>query len=100
MTSVPVQAGLDRERVLADLTGLLLAVTGEDESWARAVSPASRLEGDLRLESVELTALGVLLRQTYGDRVDLPEFIAGLDIDQILALTVGDLADYVTAQRG
>jgi hypothetical protein len=97
MTVAPANAGLARQRVLAQLTGMLLDVTGEDDGWATRVTPGSRLEADLRLESVEFTALGELLGAVYGDRVDLAAFVAGLDIDQILALTVGDLADYVTA---
>ena len=90
-----VIAGLTEHDVLANLTGMLLEVTGEDEQWAAAVAPASRLEGDLRLESVELTYLGQLVRDRYGDGVDLQTFIASLDIDQIIALTAGDLAGYI-----
>lgn len=93
-----VIAGLTGQRVLAELTGMLLEVTGEDERWAAGVTAASRLEGDLRLESVELTYLGQLMRDQYGDRADLPAFIASLDIDQIIALTVGGLVAYVVGR--
>jgi acyl carrier protein len=91
--------GLDpaEQRVFAGLTALLAEVTGEDERWAAQVTPASRLEGDLRLESIDLAALGELLRSAYGDRVDVAAFVAGLDIDQIIGLTAGDLAVYVAA---
>jgi acyl carrier protein len=93
----PTYAGPDRERVLGDLIGMLMDVTGEDQRWAARVTAASRLEGDLRLESVELAALGELLSQAYGDRVDLAAYVAELDIYQIIGLTVGDLAAYVCA---
>lgn len=98
MTVEPARAELARQRVLAALAGMLMDVTGEDERWAARVTADSRLEGDLRLESVELAALGDLLRDAYGDRVDLAAFVAELDIDEIIGLTVGDLAGYV-AQR-
>lgn len=81
----------------ADLIGMLVEVTGEGDEWAAAVSPASRLEGDLLLESVELLSLADLLRARYGERVDLPAFFAELDIDELIALTVGDVAAYVSA---
>ena len=98
MTAVPAdRAGLDRERVLGELIGMLAVVTGEDQRWAARVTAASRLEGDLRLESVELAALGERLRQAYGDSVDLAAFVAELDIYQIVGLTVGDLVAYVCA---
>lgn len=77
-----------------ELAGMLRDVTGEDERWAAAVTPASRLEDDLRLESVEVTALGEALRARWG--VDLPGYLAGLDLDQLIDLTVGDLARLVT----
>lgn len=99
MTVEPTPAELAKQRVLAEFIGMLLDVTGENGRWAARVTPASRLEGDLRLESVELAALGELLRETYGDLVDLAAFVAGLDIDQIIGLTVGDLVAYVAARR-
>ncbi|BCB74353.1 hypothetical protein GCM10022251_72560 [Phytohabitans flavus] len=80
--------------ILRELTGLLRDATGEDERWAEAVTPQSRLEDDLRLESVELAALGEALRARYG--VDLPAYLAGLDLDELIDLTVGDLARLVT----
>lgn len=79
---------------LCELAGMLREVTGEDERWAAAVTPQSRLEDDLRLESVEVTALGEALRARYG--VDLPAYLAGLDLDQLIDLTVGDIARLVT----
>ncbi|WP_188316860.1 hypothetical protein [Solihabitans fulvus] len=50
------------------------------------------------MESVELVALGESLRDRYGDRVDLPAFVAGLDLDGLIGLTVGDLVSYVARQ--
>jgi len=84
--------------VLADLTAMLLAVTGEDEAWARALTPDSRLEGDLALDSLELAALGGLLRDRYGPAVSLPGYLAGLDMDQLIGLTLADLLAYLAAR--
>jgi acyl carrier protein len=95
VTVVPGAVDAASQDLLTEVRGLLVQVTGEDERWAARITPASRLEGDLRLESVELTELGVLLRRAHGDRVDLAEFYAGQDIDQIIGLTVGDLVGYV-----
>jgi acyl carrier protein len=88
-------AGLARDRVLADLTGMILTVTGEDPPFAARITPAAQLEGDLRFDSLELTALGGLIGAAYGHRADLPAFLATLDIDQLIGLTVGDLADHL-----
>lgn len=69
---------------------MLAAATGKDAAWAAAVTPGSRLEDDLWLESAEMLALGEALRERYG--VDLPARLAQLEIDDLIALTVGDLA--------
>jgi acyl carrier protein len=108
MASGPVESGPvgppgatgaspDRERVLTQVIGMLAEVTGEDQRWAARVTAASRLEADLRLESVELAALGELLGHAYGQQVDLTAFIAELEIYEIIALTVGDLVAWVCA---
>ena len=45
-----------------------------------------------------MAALCDLARKAYGDRVDLAAFVSGLDIDQIIGLTVGELAAQVATQ--
>lgn len=96
MTVQPAR-GPDRDLVLARLPRILAEVTGEDAAWVAAVTPDSRLEADLDIESVELTALSLALARAYGESVDLAGHVAGLGIDEILALTVGDVAGYVAA---
>ncbi len=73
----------------------LAAATG-DESLPRAcITAATRLEGDLGLDSVELAALAAVLRDRHGPAVDLIGYVAGLGLDEIIGLTVGDVTDYV-----
>ena len=91
-------AGLAGQQLLAELAGMLREVSGEDGRWAAGITRSSRLEGDLQLESIELAALSELLTDSYGDRADLAAFLAGLDLDQLIALTVGDLIDYLVAR--
>ena len=76
---------------------MLAQVTGESAQWLAQVGPASRLEGDLGLNSLDVAALGDLLCAAHGERVDLPAYLAGLDIDEIIALTVEDVVGYVAA---
>lgn len=75
--------------LLGDLAGMLCEVTGADAAWVSSVTPDSRLDGDLWLDSVELAALGALLHQRY--RIDLLAHLAGLDLDQLIELRVKDL---------
>ena len=82
-----------------DLAEALATATGDESLLSIGINGATRLEGDLRLDSLELAALGALLRDRYGTAVDLTGYVAGLDIDQIIGLTVADVAAYVTGCR-
>lgn len=86
------------QRVLGEVIALLRQVIGDDPRWADLVVPSARLDADLRMDSLEMTALAAALGKAYGDRVDLPAFLAWLDFDQLVALTVADLAAYVGAR--
>lgn len=97
MTAEPAHGGAAREQLLAEMIALLRKVTGEDPLWAEAIDSSTRLEGDLYLDSLEMAALSDLARETYGDQVDLAAFVSGLDIDQIIGLTVGELVAQVAA---
>ncbi len=89
--------GPGERRMVGEVIALLRQVIGDDPRWADRVTPSARLDQDLRLDSLEMTALAALLAQAYGDRVDLAAFMAGLDFDQLVALTVADVASYVRA---
>ena len=78
--------------VLADVVAAIRTVTGLEQ-----VDAADRLEGDLQLESVDLVTLDGLLQQRYGAGVDLLGFVADLDIDQLIGLTVSDVVGRVEA---
>jgi hypothetical protein len=87
------------EAVLPEIVAMLREVTGEDEEWSSRITEATRLEDDLRLESIEVAVLDKLMRERYGDGVDLNGYLAGLDLDETIALDVGDLMALVAAAR-
>jgi hypothetical protein len=81
-----------------DIVGALAAATGDESLLSAGLNAATRLEPDLRMDSLELTALCAVLRDRYGTAVDLAGYVAGLDIDQLIGLTVGDVAAYVSGR--
>lgn len=96
--------GTDREESLGDVMGevvrMLTEVVGEDFLLDVEVGPDTTFSGELALESIEFVALVDRLRGHYGDRVDFPRFIAGLGLDEIMGLTVGDVVRHIeSAQR-
>ena len=88
----------DERTVLADLTELLARLM-EDEYGLDdiAIGPDTTFNRDLELESIDLVTLAGLLQERYGDRVNFAEFLAGMEFDEIIELSVGRLVEYVVA---
>ena len=82
-----------------DVAKALAAATGDESLLSAGISAATGLEGDLGLDSLDLAALDAVLRDRYGTAVDLVGHVAGLDIDEIIGLTVGDVTGHVNQCR-
>ena len=83
--------------VLAQLTGMLRELLEEYGLDDTEITMDTTFHDDLELESVDLVALSGQLREHYGDRVNFATFIAERDLDEIIALTVGELVRYIVA---
>ena len=84
--------------VLDEVVRMIAEVVGEDVLLDMEVTPDTTFSDDLGLESIEFVALADKLRARYGDRVDLVAFLGDMDIDQIMAMTVGQLVDHIESQ--
>ena len=93
-TAAPI-AGL--EPIIEDIAALIVEVIGDDVLLGIEIEPATSFSKDLEMESIEFVALAEKLQLRYGSRVDFTAFLAGLGIDEILALTVGQLAAHIAA---
>jgi acyl carrier protein len=85
--------------VLDEVVRLITEVIGEDFLMDTEVTPDTTFSDDLALESIEFVALAEKLQERYGERVNLIGFIGERDIDQIMALTVGEIAGYIETAR-
>jgi acyl carrier protein len=83
------------DAVLADVTGMLRTVLAEYGDDDVVIGLSTTFNRDLELESIDLVTLAGLLEQRYGQRVNLAEFLAGMEFDEIIELTVGRLVAYV-----
>jgi acyl carrier protein len=84
--------------VLPEVVRIIAEVVGEEVLLDVEVTRDTTFSDDLGLESIEFVALADELRQRYGDRVDLVGFLGDMDIDEIMAMTVGRLVDHIEAQ--
>jgi acyl carrier protein len=84
--------------VLQEISLILQRVREEYElTDAVEVTMQTTFQEDLELESIDLVELAAQLDARYGSRVNFAEFIADLELDEIIQLTVGRLVDFVVA---
>jgi acyl carrier protein len=90
-----VETGVDEASVLADISGMLQVLLEEYGLDEAEITLDTKFHDDLELESIDLVALSGQLRETYGDAINFAAFIAERELDQIMALTVGELVAFV-----
>jgi acyl carrier protein len=83
--------------LLADVEAMLTEIIGEDEMIGIDVTPEASLAEDIELESIEFVTLAERITERYGDRVDLIEWLAGKELDDLIALTVGEVVAFLAA---
>ncbi|MCB1030846.1 MAG: acyl carrier protein [Acidimicrobiales bacterium] len=85
------------EQVLGDIERMLIEVIGDDLLLDGPLSMETSFDEDLQLESIEFVALSEKLLDTYGENVDFVGWLAEMELDDIIALRVGQLVDFVTS---
>lgn len=85
------------ESVLADLERILVEVIGDDLLLDGPLTMETSFDQDLQLESIEFVALSEKLLETYGEQVDFVGWLAEMELDDIIALTVGQLVHFVAS---
>ncbi|WP_050800143.1 phosphopantetheine-binding protein [Streptomyces himastatinicus] len=85
----------DAPAVLADVAGMLRTMLDEDGLDDIEVAMDTRFTDDLELESIDLVTLAGTLQDRYGQEVNFAEFVADLELDEIIGLTVGQLVQYI-----
>jgi acyl carrier protein len=91
----PTDAAPSQEAVLIDLRRMIIEVIGEDYITDTEIGLDTSFYEELEIESIEFVALGEALQEHYGDRVDFAAWIATLEVDDIIAMTVGRLTEHI-----
>lgn len=87
---------MNRELVLEVVVEAIRRVIGEE--WAQEVDIGleTSFADDLELESIEFVALAERIQEIYGEEVDFVGWLSDKGLDEIIALTVGDLVGFIT----
>lgn len=70
-----------------------------NEDWIQdiEIERSTRFNDGLEIESIEFIKIANAVQQHYGARLDVAGWLSGKGIHELIALSVGDLSDYVTA---
>jgi acyl carrier protein len=85
--------------VLTTVRKLIVEVAGEDIALLTPIEMETSFNADLELESIEFVALAEKLQLHYGASVDFVGWISTKELDQIIALTVGELVEFILSCR-
>jgi acyl carrier protein len=83
------------DTVLGEIDAMLRVILDEYGLDDAEIGMDTKFHDDLELESIDLVTLAGKLEQRYGSAVNFAEFIADLELEAIIALTVGQLVGYV-----
>jgi len=97
---VDAEAGVVMQsEVLDTVRRLIIEVAGEEIALLAPIEMTTSFNADLELESIEFVALAEKLQQHYGAKVDFVGWISTKELDQIIALTVGELVEFILSCR-
>lgn len=74
---------------------LLAELVGDAEVLGIEITPDTTFHEDLQLESIDLVTFASILAEHFGTEVNLAEYLAEKDLDDVIGLTVGDIARFV-----
>jgi len=87
------------DQILKTVEEALVEIAGDELLIAGPITLTTSFNADLELESIEFVALAEKLQQHYGAGVDFVGWISKKELDQIIALTVGELVEFIASCR-
>ena len=85
--------------ILVTVEELITEVVGDELLLDGPLTMETSFNQDLELESIEFVALAELLQNRYGDKLDFVDWLSNKELDEMIALTVGDLVRFVEECR-
>ncbi len=78
------------------IVGLIKQTIAEDWIEEMEITPDTRFNQDLELESIEFVKVADALNKYFGSQVDMQSWLSGKSIHELIRLSVGDLVEFIT----
>lgn len=85
------------DEVLETVRRMLIQIIGAEYLINLPIDLDTSIDKDLELESIEFVALNDLLLDRYGNRIDFSTWLATMQLEEIIGLTVGDIVRFVAS---
>jgi acyl carrier protein len=96
---LPIADPVAEQEVLREVGEMIVSVIGEDYLLDVEIEMTTSFQDDLEIESIEFVALAEQLHERYGGEVDFVAWLADKELDEIIALTVGELVTFIAGCR-
>jgi acyl carrier protein len=83
--------------ILRTVERVIVEIAGDELLLAGPITMATSFNRDLELESIEFVAMAEKLQEHY--ELDFVDWISKKELDQIIALTVGELVEFIASCR-
>lgn len=94
-TSTATPTSQTDEPVFDVVVRLIGEVIGEEYLVGIEIGPDTTFSDDLEMESIEFVALAEALQVHYGEQVDFVAWIADMELDDLISMSVGRVAEFV-----
>jgi acyl carrier protein len=86
---------MNSDAVLSEVARMVREVIGEEWVEDVPITMATSFARDLELESIEFVSLAERLKERFGRGVDFAGWLAGMELNQIIELKVGELVEFL-----
>jgi acyl carrier protein len=86
---------MNEQDIFLQLKQFIGEVIGEDFAIEIDITPDSSFTKDLEMDSIELVAFSEKVKRAWGDRIDFTGWLSGMDIDEMIGLTIRDIVQYI-----
>ena len=89
------QATPQQQKILDSVSVVIAEVIGDELELEGPITMTTSFNRDLELESIEFVALADGLQEVYGEQLDFVEWLSDKELDEIIALDVGALVEFI-----
>jgi acyl carrier protein len=82
--------------IIRDITAVIREAVAEDWIQEFEIGANTSFNDDLDLESVEFVTIAAGLQQHFGGQIDLIGWLSTKSFDDLIALRVGNIAEFVS----